>query len=221
MRLLFLMLVCCCLIVPMQAQEIHFSDTIKAYNRDRIIINTKGMNVLAAWGVANMGAAGIGYFTAKQNEWKSFHEMNFVWGTINTVIAYSGYIGITRQAKEKPDFKKAYQYYKNDKKVYLINMGLDVVYTGVGLGLVQYAKGNPPNAARYSGFGKSIVLQGIALLAFDNVMYRAHLHYNSRWTQILDELQFTGNGFSYHYTFPTHNYSSLTVAHLPDGRQVN
>ncbi len=195
----FLLLVCAGT-YGVQAQELHFGDTIKAYNRARIITNIHGMQFLGAFGAANAAAGGIGYFTAKQDEWKYFHEMNAAWGIVNTGIAIYGLSRASMQAKEKLNYKTAYNNYKRDKRIFLINIGLDAAYVAAGAGLVQYANTDKSNPARFRGFGKSIVMQGVSLLIFDNIMYRAHLKYNSRWAQILDEMSFTGNGIGFNYT---------------------
>ena len=52
-----------------------------------------------------------------------------------------------------------------------------------------------------TGFGKSFVLQGVFLLLFDNTMFALHNHYNSRWLQALQEVQFTGKGIGFVHTF--------------------
>ena len=57
------------------AQVISFGDTITTYNKARIKINKMGMRVLGAWGIANIAEGTVGYFTAKQDEWKYFHGM--------------------------------------------------------------------------------------------------------------------------------------------------
>ena len=185
--------------------QISFSDTIHAYNKARIITNAKGMGVLGSWGVLNMAAGGIGYFTAKQNEWKYFHEMNAIWGVANIGIAGLGYRHAKKEMATKTDASKAWANYKRDKKIYLINMGLDVVYTGIGAGLVQLSKNDKTNPEMYRGFGKSLAIQGMFLLVFDNIMLASHNKYSYRWVRIIDELRFTGSGIGFNYTFPVHS----------------
>ncbi len=80
-------------------------------------------------------------------------------------------------------------------------MGLDVVYVGVGAVLSHYGQTTSTNPAIYKGFGRSIVVQGVFLLAFDNIMYAAHQKYNSRWATIIAEISYTGYGLNYTHTF--------------------
>ena len=202
---LFLIISCASGRQFVSAQEVHFMDTVKSFNRSRLVIDTKGMQVLAGSGIVSMVSGGIGVFTAKQEEWKYFHEMNIAWGAVNTTIAVFGFSGIKKQAKEKLVPQKAYASFQSDKKVYLINIGLDALYVAAGAGLVQYAKSNTAHQAMLSGFGKSIVVQGVFLLCFDNVMYASHLRYNHRWLRLIDEMKFTGTGFTFNYMFPTHH----------------
>ncbi len=157
-------------------------------------INKTGMQVLGAWGIANIAEGGIGYFTAKQDEWKYFHEMNGLWGVVNTGIAMVSLKAARKESKQKLTFQEAYARYHGNKKLYLINCGLDVVYIGAGVGLVKYSESTKNNPALFSGFGKSIALQGAFLLLFDNVMYTTHARYNSLWFRIMNEIHVSGNG---------------------------
>ncbi len=194
----------CCLQLGATAQEIHFADTIKAYNRARITTNARGASVLNVWGVANIGVGCVGYFTAKKDEWKYFHEMNAIVGAVNTTISGLAFYSVRKQAKEHPGPKAAYARYKSDKATYLSSIVIDAAMVGAGAGLVLYSADNKKSPGMYLGFGRSLVVQGVCLLAFDNIMYRAHLKYNSRWAQLLEELRFTGAGFSFNYNFPAH-----------------
>ena len=144
------------------AQELNFRDTVKAYNKHRILTNASGALVLGGWGIANVAAGSAGYFAAKQDQWKYFHEMNAAWGLVNTGFA---------------------------------------AYGSIGAGLTSYAQNNSAHAAMYKGFGRSIVVQGVALLAYDNFMFAAHQKYNHRWLQIIDEVRYTGYGFTFNHRF--------------------
>lgn len=183
------------------AQVISFNDTVASYNRIRMKINKTGMKVLGAWGIANIAEGGIGYFTAKQDEWKCFQGMNALWGAVNTGIAAISLSAARRESKERLTFQQAYARYHASKKIYLINCGLDVVYMGAGIGLVKYSETTKNNPALFSGFGKSIALQGAFLLLFDNVMYSSHARYAPLWFRIMNEIHVSGNGVGIIHTF--------------------
>ncbi len=159
------------------------------------------MKVLGAWGIANIAEGGIGYFTAKQDEWKCFQGMNALWGAVNTGIAAISLSAARRESKERLTFQQAYARYHASKKIYLINCGLDVVYMGAGIGLVKYSETTKNNPALFSGFGKSIALQGAFLLLFDNVMYSSHARYAPLWFRIMNEIHVSGNGVGIIHTF--------------------
>ena len=183
------------------AQEISFKDTVEAYNGKRIKINTTGMKVLCSWGIANIAEGGIGYFTAKQDEWKYFHEMNALWGAVNTGIAVFSLGTVRKEMALKLSYDQSYDRYKDTKKLYLINAGLDVVYMAAGLGLVKYGETAKNNPAIFNGFGKSVVMQGAALFIFDNFMYSAHARYSYRWFQIMDEITLGANSIGIRHSF--------------------
>ncbi|WP_133162522.1 DUF6992 family protein [Flavipsychrobacter stenotrophus] len=186
---------------PSCSAQMNLRDTVKEYNKQRLIINLKGMQVLTGWGIANTAVGAAGYFAAKDDQWKYFHGMNAAWGIVNTGIAAYGFSRIKNQARERVDFNKAYNHYKQDKKVLLVNMGLDVAYIAGGYYLMNLGTTDHNNPQLYLGFGRSIMIQGAFLLAFDNILLLSHNKYSGHWATILDEMRFTGNGFSYVHTF--------------------
>jgi hypothetical protein len=183
------------------AQVVSFKDTIAAYNDARISINKKGMKVLGAWGLVNIAGGGIGYFVGKNDEGRYFGEMNALWGVVNTGISAMGLAGARREMDAKLNYKQSYDRYRANKKLYLINAGLDVLYIGTGLALNEYGNNAGRDQAIYKGFGKSIAVQGIFLLLFDNFMFASHQRYNSRWYQILNEIRVTNTGIGFSHTF--------------------
>jgi hypothetical protein len=184
-----------------QAQEISFKDTLAAYNSARIRTNNTGMKVLAGMGIASMAAGGAGYFAAQQEEWRYFHEMNVMWGAVNTGIALFGIAGVKKEMNAKYSYNQAYNRYRSNKKLYLINAGLDVLYIAGGVGLNEYGRSAGRDKPIFQGFGKSIAVQGIALLLFDNVMFAAHHRNNSKWYILMSDLRFIGNGIGFVHTF--------------------
>lgn len=183
------------------AQQNVFSDSAQVLNEARIRTNQHGMKVLGTWGIANIAAGGIGYFTAKDDEWKAFHEMNAIWGVVNTGIAVMGYAGSRKELQEKLSCSKLLQRYEGTKRLYLINEGLDVLYMGTGALLWLHGDNTAHSPAMWRGFGKSLVLQGAFLFVFDNVMFASHQKRNSKWYQLLQDVCVTNNGLGLNYTF--------------------
>jgi hypothetical protein len=159
------------------------------------------MKVLGAMGIASVVSGGIGYFTAQQDEWKYFHEMNVLWGAVNAGIAFMGMSGVRKEMAAKYNYKQAYDRYRSNKKLYLINAGLDVLYIAGGVALNEYGRTAGKDQAIYQGFGKSIAIQGIALLLFDNIMFASHHRHNSKWHILMYDLRFTGNGIGFIHNF--------------------
>ena len=158
------------------------------------------MKVLGLWGIASMADGGVGYFTAKQDEWKYFHEMNAVWGVVNTGVAVFGLQNSRKEMTERINYDQAYDRFKATKKLYLINAGLDVLYMATGLVLTKSAENSKNNQTILNGFGKSIVLQGAFLFVFDNFMYTSHAKYSSKWYQLMNEITLGGNGIGIRHT---------------------
>lgn len=168
-------------------------------NDSRIQTNQTGMKVLGTWGAVSLVSGVAGYLTANTTEWKAFHGMNAVWGATNFLIAWGGYSGAKKEAGTEMSCDKALSRYESNKRLFLINAGLDIAYTGTGLLLLTNAN-NMHNSAQWRGFGKSIALQGIALLLFDGTMYSLHQHHNKQWYKILQGLCLSGNTVGFNYT---------------------
>jgi len=182
-------------------QEISFKDTIIAYNNRRMKVNKVGMEVLCTWGIANIADGGIGYFTAKQDQWKYFHEMNALWGVVNTGIAALSLANGRKEREERLNAQQSYDVYKKSKRIYLVNAGLDLVYMATGVVLTKYGENTKSNAAIFTGFGKSIVIQGAFLFIFDNFMYTTHGRYDGKWRQIINEINVSSNGIGIRHNF--------------------
>lgn len=159
------------------------------------------MKALGAWGLTSIAAGGIGYFAADNDETRYFSEMNVLWGLVNTGIAAAGFARVRHELKARPNAENAYRRYKADKRLYLINAGLDVLYVGAGIGLNEYGLNTKTDADIYKGFGKSVAIQGTFLLIFDYIMYSSHLRQNSKWFQLMNEIRFTGQGVGFVHQF--------------------
>ena len=185
---------CIVLLLPtiVVAQDVDY----KELNWERISTNQTRMIVLGSWGAANLAGGLVGYATANTQEWKAFHGMNAIWGGVNALIAVGGYAGARKEAEKEYNFDQAYDRYKATKRLYLINAGLDVLYIGTGIAL-DAASANFKNPQMWSGFGKSIAMQGVALLIFDGVMYGVHQRDNKQWVKALSGLTVGPNRIGY------------------------
>lgn len=180
-----------------QAQE-NKTFNIDQLNQQRIETNRKGMWILSGWGVVNMGSGIIGALSTNNTEVKAFHTMNALWGVVNTGI---GVLGLMRAQKEKGlSFSDAdkYRAYKNVKKLYAINGGLDLLYIGTGVFLKAKAD-KAKNRARNEGYGNSLIVQGAGLLLFDAAMYLSHQKQHRYWKKAAPEFATTENGIGLIY----------------------
>lgn len=169
-------------------------------NDKRIKTNKAGMLVLTGWGGANLVGGITGYAIADDPEWRSFHGMNALWGGINGTIGVLGYLGARKEANKSFDKDEAYERFKQSKKIYLINAGLDVLYIGTGAAFIGFSD-EFQTPSRWRGFGKSIIYQGAVLLVFDTIMYGLLQSDNKQWVKLVSGIQFTGNGIGYVYRF--------------------
>lgn len=183
------------------AQSLKMNDAAFAQlNERRIATNKTGMTILGAWGAANIVGGVAGTLAATDQEWKSFHTMNALWGAVNLSIAGVGCIGARKEAKQTLSCDKMLDRYESGKRLFLINAGLDVIYIGSGMALASYAD-ELDNPARWRGYGKSVMMQGIFLVIFDGTLFALHQHQNKSWYKLLEGACVTGNGVGFNYVF--------------------
>ena len=165
---------------------------LQDFNQTRIDYNQKGMIILGSWAVGNMVWGGLGASqTAGQT--KAFHQMNLYWNSVNLIIAGFGYWQAT---KETPgtDFWATMEAQQSIEKILLFNAGLDLAYIAGGFYLKERGLRNDKD--QLIGFGKSVILQGAFLLAFDGVMYGFHQTHSKELQEIMQNISMGPTGFS-------------------------
>ena len=199
-RLLFLLLLSLNWHSSSGQNVISFKDTINAYNKKRISIDLKGMQVLGTWGIANIVSGGIGSITGKYDT-KYFFEMNTGWGAFNTLFAYSLYQRGINEAGEKTGYQRAYQLYRRDKSFFIYKTIADVALIGIGAGLIGAKPISDQQKQMFSGFGQSCLIQGTSMILFDDIMAIVHNRSNYNWLNIMNEISFTGYSLCYVHHF--------------------
>lgn len=144
-------------------------DSLQSFNIVRNRITLTGMKVLGSWGIANIGVGAVGWASAGGAN-KYFYQMNTFWGAINTGVAALGYFGAQRKMNMQLTAAQTLQTQQKVEKIFLVNAGLDLGYTGVGAYLQN--RGNSRSNAKLKGFGSSVIMQGIFLAVFDATMYK-------------------------------------------------
>lgn len=146
------------------------NDLVLDFNVARINHQEQAMLVLGGWAVTNigLGAALRGRHTGPE---RYFHDMNIYWNLVNLGIAGLGYYTATHENPETYSlFTTAAKHY-SFQKVLLFNAGLDIGYVLGGLYLTERSRRGGERADQLKGFGKSVMLQGGFLFAFDLVNY--------------------------------------------------
>ena len=166
------------------------------FNTKRLKINQTGMTVLGAWGLGNLAYSGVAVFNST-GENKAFHQMNIGWGAINLALAGFGYMG-ARDAATDLTVIESLKALESSKRIFLFNAGLDVGYIAAGAYLLERSKNtsNETRSDQFAGFGKSIMMQGGFLFAFDLVMYFVlQNHGNAKLYNLVSDLSVSPGGF--------------------------
>lgn len=170
-----------------------FSQNISIANeyQNDVKIRKTGMAILGTWAVGNMITGAIGR-SQSSGQTAYFHEMNLIWNVVNLGIAGAGYYFTA--SGEMPENASALL---NDQlsfqKTLLFNAGLDLAYIAGGFYLMERAKNTTNRPERLKGYGKSVILQGSFLFAFDIILHTIHSKQSSQISDFLTHVQIGPN----------------------------
>jgi len=131
-----------------------------------------GMMVLGGWAVANI-ASGLVLRSNTSGVDSRFWEMNAIWNGVNLAIAGFGYFSAVKLGTDGTAFE-LYQEQIGMDKTLLFNAGLDLGYIAAGAWMMERSKNVSKNPDLWKGYGRSIMLQGAFLFAFDVAMVLIH-----------------------------------------------
>jgi hypothetical protein len=146
------------------AQEMHDFYTLS------LQYNQTGMYVLGGWAVSNLLTGAYGW-TTQTGSTKYFHQMNTMWNLVNLSIAGFALYNFASTDISLLTAGDMFQKHMTFEKLFLINAGLDIIYMSAGGFLIHRAGKSEKNSLRYKGYGRSVIMQGAFLFAFDLVMY--------------------------------------------------
>jgi len=200
MKKIFLILIGFSLMICVHAQK-DFNDSITT---SRNLLTKNAMITLGSWAVANIAS---GFIIANQvnGEAKYFWLMNSYWNFFNLGIAGLAYAGVGKAMSRKYSFTENYIAQHAIEKLYIFNIGLDLVYITGGFYLRERGlrESDGKTHDQYRGYGSSIIFQGGFLLLMDCVMYSLHHKNTKRMNNKLQKIELTagpgGIGLSYHF----------------------
>ena len=163
------------------------------FNQNRLDRQRNAMIVLGTWAVGNIAAGSI-LQANRTGEDQYFHRMNAYWNGVNLILAGSGLYTALTTDPGGFDLAESIVQQQRIEKILLFNAGLDVGYMLGGAYLMERARRpDQEQPERLRGFGRSIVLQGAFLFAFDLGAY-FYIHQNAAdLPPLMGCLSFTGD----------------------------
>lgn len=167
---------------------------LEEFNVRRHNIDENLMIGLGSWASVNIIGSGIGYFTAPNDEMKSFHQMNVMWNTVNLGLAIPGYIK-ARRAQSNSKFPQTLEEQRKTETIFMFNAGLDLAYISGGLILRSESRFNLEKQDLFKGYGNSLLIQGGFLLVFDWIAYGIHRqHAKKNLLPLLNKIELSDSG---------------------------
>jgi len=148
-------------------------DDVSTLSTRRDEVTAAAMGVLGSWSAANLAAGTALWLTSDDPERATFWQMNAGWNVVNAALAVPSYIGARRRLASPPSLSLSESILQQNRleDTLLFNAGIDVGYMAFGLYLVERSRRGGPDAEQLAGFGRSLIVQGGFLLAFDAVVY--------------------------------------------------
>jgi len=171
------------------------------FNQERLQVNKIGMIVLSSWAVGNMGVNGLMLRNPSSNEQGHFYRMNVFWNVVNLGLALPGLRHSMITDPSAIGMVETVGEYHQMGKVLLMNAGLDVAYITGGFLMKEMAKTRDKKKDILTGYGRSLILQGGFLLAFDIILYSVLQSKSKGLENILEHVNVTGNSIGYIWKF--------------------
>ncbi len=172
------------------------SSDLNSINQTRQKAIQTGMLTLGGWAIGNLAVSGIRMAQTEDSPYY-FHQMNVFWNVVNLSLAGLGYLNALHMEPEALSLASTIQQQYSFQKILLFNAGLDVGYIAGGLYLLEKAKNIEKNKTRFRGYGRSVVMQGAFLFAFDLTLYLVLNAQNSQLQSILEHVQISSQGMGY------------------------
>jgi hypothetical protein len=178
-----------------------FSDSI-AFSRNRI--TEKAMLTLGAWATANIGV-GLIMASRTHGEAEYVWRMNAYWNFINLGLAGMGYINARKALLKKFSLSANLSSQQAIEKLYLFNLGLDLVYITGGFYLRERGNGQTKQNSRdqFKGYGSGTIIQGGFLFLMDAAMILLHQRNGVLLNHKIQQLEFVAGpgalGMAYHF----------------------
>lgn len=163
------------------------------FNQERLQVNKVGMMVLGGWALANFGTNGVLLSNPSSNEQGHFYRMNIFWNVVNLGLAIPGLRHSLITDPSTLNLAETVGEYHQMGKVLLMNAGLDVAYITGGFLMKEMVKNREGKRDILRGYGRSLILQGGFLLAFDIILYSVLQSKSNQLTDILNHVQLSPN----------------------------
>lgn len=160
------------------------------FNKSRNHRTRAGVKTLGVWALGNVAASGYYYYNSKGSD-VYFHQMNVMWNSVNVLIVAASLL-----PKDKNDLNltQSLKYQSNVEAIYAANIGLDLVYSSVGLYLTEKAKSDLDHSDKWNGWGNALIMQGGFLFLLDTTMFIVHKKNGNKLYKMLDKVNLSTSG---------------------------
>ncbi len=171
------------------------------FNEQRLHIQKVGMMTLGGWALGNMAVNGALLIKPSSNEQGHFYRMNIFWNVVNLGLAIPGLRSAMITDPSSLSLVESIGEFNQMSNLLMINAGLDVAYIAGGFLMKEMAKTRPNKQDMLKGYGRSLILQGGFLLAFDIILYTFLQTQDPSLNDLLSVVSFNGSSVALTFKF--------------------
>ena len=171
------------------------------FNEQRLHIQKVGMMTLGGWALGNMAVNGALLIKPLSNEQGHFYRMNIFWNVVNLGLAIPGLRSTMITDPSSLSLVETIGEFNQMSNLLMINAGLDVAYIAGGFLMKEMAKTRPNKQDMLKGYGRSLILQGGFLLAFDIILYTFLQTQDPSLNDLLSVVSFNGSSVALTFKF--------------------
>ena len=171
------------------------------FNTERLQVNKIGMIVLGSWALGNMGTNAALLKNPSSVEQGHFYRMNIFWNVVNLALAVPGLRHSLITDPASLNMAETVGEFHQMGKVLMFNSGLDIAYITGGILLKEMAKTRENKRDIMRGYGRSLILQGGFLLAFDIILFTVLQTKNTKLAELLSSFSIDSSGIGLAFKF--------------------
>ncbi len=161
---------------------------LAAFDRRLTELLYQHLRIFAIWSLSSLGVAFFGFYYFQNAAWY-FALMTLCWAIVNLGVLWWLYYHVRERKYTQGTVLKRLEVQTHVQKMFLLNVGLDVLYAIIGYLFLVYVNNlETEYPDLFEGFAWAIMLQGAYLFCQDLFFYYLHRQHSRRTRPLLKKM---------------------------------